>query len=168
MRARGQLTEIRAHDLRFTLEEAAQFFNHSMQLNLNTTTVDTIEAHTEGWTAGLQLAAPEGYQTVFFPHPGRPSQRLLQNARALASAFVDDILKKTAPAHGTVLHLIDPLSEQEMRVLKFIVAGQSNQEIAGQLTISPGTAKWHVHNILQKLGVSNRAQAIAKARELGI
>jgi LuxR family maltose regulon positive regulatory protein len=63
---------------------------------------------------------------------------------------------------------MDPLSEQEIRVLKLIAAGKSNQEIAEELVISVGTAKWHVHNILQKLGVSNRAQAMAKTRELGI
>ncbi len=57
MRARGQMTEIRAHELRFTLDEASQFFNQSMRLNLNAVTVDTLEARTEGWAAGLQLAA---------------------------------------------------------------------------------------------------------------
>jgi len=63
--------------------------------------------------------------------------------------------------------LIDPLSEQEVRVLGLIVAGKTNREIADELVISVGTAKWHVHNILQKLGVNNRSQAIARARELG-
>jgi len=53
-------------------------------------------------------------------------------------------------------------------VLHLIVEGKSNQEIAGELVISVGTAKWHVHNILQKLGVNNRPQAIARAHELGI
>jgi LuxR family maltose regulon positive regulatory protein len=53
-------------------------------------------------------------------------------------------------------------------VVKLIVAGKSNQEIADELIISVGTAKWHVHNILQKLGVNNRPQAIALVRELGI
>ena len=116
----------------------------------------------------LQLAAPEGYQSVFFPHPGRPTQRLLQASRALVPGFIDDILEKTTRADEAVLHLIDPLSEQELRVLRLIVGGKSNQEIASELTIIHGTAKWHVHNILQKLGVSNRAQAIIQARELGI
>jgi LuxR family maltose regulon positive regulatory protein len=61
-----------------------------------------------------------------------------------------------------------PLSEQERRVLNLIVAGKSNQEIADELVISVGTAKWHVHNILQKLGVKNRPQAIARARQHGL
>jgi LuxR family maltose regulon positive regulatory protein len=64
--------------------------------------------------------------------------------------------------------LPEPLSEQEARVLTLIVAGKSNQEIADELVITVGTAKWHVHNVLQKLGVSNRPQAIARARTLGI
>jgi LuxR family maltose regulon positive regulatory protein len=64
--------------------------------------------------------------------------------------------------------LSEPLSEQEERILHLIVAGKSNQEIANELVITVGTAKWHVHNILQKLGVSNRPQAIARARELGV
>jgi LuxR family maltose regulon positive regulatory protein len=64
--------------------------------------------------------------------------------------------------------LPDPLSEQEIRVLKLIVEGKSSQEIADELVISVGTAKWHVQNILRKLGVGNRPQVIARARELGI
>ena len=63
--------------------------------------------------------------------------------------------------------LPEPLSEQELRVLGLIVAGKTNREIADELVISVGTAKWHVHNILQKLGVRNRTQAIARAMELG-
>ncbi|MBI3175289.1 MAG: LuxR family transcriptional regulator [Chloroflexi bacterium] len=56
-RARGQLTEIRADDLRFTEEEAAQFLNQTMGLSLSTEDIRTLEARTEGWVAGLQLAA---------------------------------------------------------------------------------------------------------------
>ena len=52
--------------------------------------------------------------------------------------------------------------------MRLIVAGKSNRELASELVISVGTAKWHVHNVLQKLGVSNRPQAIARARELGM
>lgn len=118
--------------------------------------------------SALQLSASEGYQTIFYPHPGRPTQRLLQACRAHAPGFVDKILGKANLIEEAVPPLIDPLSEQEVRVLKLITAGKSNQEIAEELVISVGTAKWHVHNILQKLGVKNRPQAIARARELGI
>ncbi|MBA3871214.1 MAG: helix-turn-helix transcriptional regulator [Anaerolineae bacterium] len=56
-RARGQLTELRAPDLRFTGTEAAQFLNRVMGLNLLAEDIAALEARTEGWIAGLQLAA---------------------------------------------------------------------------------------------------------------
>ena len=56
-RARGQLTELRATDLRFTSSEAAAFLNHVMGLRLSTDDIAALEARTEGWIAGLQLAA---------------------------------------------------------------------------------------------------------------
>ncbi len=56
-RARGQLIEIRAVDLRFTTEETAAFLNQVMSLNLSAENVSALEARTEGWIASLQLAA---------------------------------------------------------------------------------------------------------------
>jgi LuxR family transcriptional regulator, maltose regulon positive regulatory protein len=56
-RARGQLTELRAADLRFTPTEAAAFLNQVMDLSLTAEEVAALEARTEGWIAGLQLAA---------------------------------------------------------------------------------------------------------------
>ena len=57
LRARGQLTELRATDLRFTSAEAADFLNQVMGLNLAAADVAALENRTEGWIAGLQLAA---------------------------------------------------------------------------------------------------------------
>ena len=57
LRGRGQLTEIRQSDLRFTVEEATAFLNQAMGLNLETSEVVALEAQTEGWIAGLQMAA---------------------------------------------------------------------------------------------------------------
>jgi LuxR family maltose regulon positive regulatory protein len=56
-RGRGQVTEIRDHDLRFSLEEATQFLNESMALDLPAEAVSTLEWRTEGWIASLQIAA---------------------------------------------------------------------------------------------------------------
>ncbi|MHB1341155.1 MAG: LuxR C-terminal-related transcriptional regulator [Coriobacteriia bacterium] len=56
-RARGQLTELRAADLRFTPTEAAEFLNQVMGLDLSAKGTAALEARTEGWIAGLQLAA---------------------------------------------------------------------------------------------------------------
>jgi LuxR family maltose regulon positive regulatory protein len=57
LRARGQLTELRAADLRFTPSEAADFLNQMMGLNLSEEDIAALETRTEGWIAGLQLAA---------------------------------------------------------------------------------------------------------------
>ena len=57
LRASGQLTELRAADLRFTLSEAAEFLNNVMGLKLSTEDIAALETRTEGWIAGLQLAA---------------------------------------------------------------------------------------------------------------
>jgi len=57
LRARGQLTELRAADLRFTPSEATAFLNQVMDLRLAAADIATLEDRTEGWIAGLQLAA---------------------------------------------------------------------------------------------------------------
>ncbi|MEZ4647139.1 MAG: LuxR family transcriptional regulator, partial [Chloroflexota bacterium] len=57
LRVRDQLTELRAADLRFTLDETAVFLNQMMGLNLTPADIAALEARTEGWIAGLQLAA---------------------------------------------------------------------------------------------------------------
>jgi LuxR family transcriptional regulator, maltose regulon positive regulatory protein len=57
LRARGQLTELRAADLRFTPAEATEFLKRATGLDLSTDDVEALEARTEGWIAGLQMAA---------------------------------------------------------------------------------------------------------------
>ena len=57
LRGRGDSTELRASDLRFTPEEAAAFLNEVMGLDLSASDVAALETRTEGWIAGLQLAA---------------------------------------------------------------------------------------------------------------
>jgi LuxR family maltose regulon positive regulatory protein len=57
LRARGQLTELRATDLRFTSSEAAEFLSQVMGLDLSAEDITALENRTEGWIAGLQLAA---------------------------------------------------------------------------------------------------------------
>jgi len=57
LRARGQLTELRATDLRFASSEAAEFLNQVMSLDLSAEDIAALETRTEGWIAGLQLAA---------------------------------------------------------------------------------------------------------------
>lgn len=119
----------------------------------------------------LGLAAPEGFIRIFLDDR-EALLDLLPKARQTAPELVDAIIGiKQAGSDSPpspLDQLINPLSEQELRILKLLAAGKSNQEIANELVISVGTAKWHVHNILQKLGMSNRSQVILRAKELGI
>lgn len=57
LRVRDQMTEIRVKDLRFTLDEAAEFLKQAMGLTLTAQDIEALEKRTEGWVAGLQLAA---------------------------------------------------------------------------------------------------------------
>jgi DNA-binding NarL/FixJ family response regulator len=60
------------------------------------------------------------------------------------------------------------LTLREVEVLRLLVEGRSNRQIAEQLFISGKTVSVHVSNILAKLGVHSRLQAAARARELGL
>lgn len=64
--------------------------------------------------------------------------------------------------------LLEPLSEREKDVLQLIAAGLTNQEIADKLFISLNTVRTHTKNINAKLGVHNRTQAAARAKELSL
>ena len=129
-----------------------------------------VEPALEWLEKSLRLAGPEGYVRIYLDE-GKALMGLFPRVRHAAPELVSLILgqqqPEVAPQPAQGETLLDPLSQQEIRVLKLIVVGKSNQEIAEELVISVGTAKWHVHNVLQKLGASNRPQAIARARELG-
>jgi DNA-binding CsgD family transcriptional regulator len=75
---------------------------------------------------------------------------------ALASAVGSPALSDAAAQHG--------LTRREFEVLLLVAAGQSNREIAHALFISIATVKRHLTNILGKLAVSSRGEAIAYAR----
>ena len=91
--------------------------------------------------------------------------RLSQYAKKLLSAFEGDSgTYLTGEADG----LIESLTPREMEVLQLVAAGESNQAIADQLVITVRTVKKHLTNILGKLEASNRTQAVARARELGL
>ena len=61
-----------------------------------------------------------------------------------------------------------PLSQREIEILQLVARGFSNREIAERLVIAEGTVKNHVRNILGKLSVKDRMQAVFKGKELGL
>ena len=64
--------------------------------------------------------------------------------------------------------LLSPLTERELEVLQALAHGLSNREIAAQLVITEGTVKNHVSNLIDKLEVRDRTQAVLKGQELGL
>ncbi|MEO8611564.1 MAG: response regulator transcription factor [Chloroflexota bacterium] len=71
----------------------------------------------------------------------------------------------TMPARGAQ-NLPEPLTAREIDILRLIASGYNNKEIADELVITEGTVKNHITNILGKLGVRDRTQAVLKAKEL--
>jgi LuxR family maltose regulon positive regulatory protein len=89
--------------------------------------------------------------------------------KLLAAFPIDEFEQKYPPAsHSTENELVEPLSERETEVIGLISDGLTNQEIASTLYLSLNTVKVHARNIYGKLGVTNRIQAVARARSLGI
>lgn len=131
----------------------------------------------------LALAEPEGYVRVFVDE-GCPMQVLL--TQWLAHACMGPLRKyaihllsqfeveetHTIPAaqekSSSAVNLVDPLSQRELEVLQFIALGKTNQEIAQHLVVARGTIKAHAASIYRKLDATNRTEAVARARQLGI
>ncbi|MBX3001393.1 MAG: hypothetical protein KF893_22920 [Caldilineaceae bacterium] len=95
LRARGAMTEVRANDLRFTPDEAATFLNQTMGLSLTSADVAALEARTEGWIAGLQLAA-----LAMRDHRDRSGfiRAFSGNNRYIVDYLADEVLA-SQPAH---------------------------------------------------------------------
>jgi LuxR family maltose regulon positive regulatory protein len=138
----------------------------------------------------LELAEPEGYMRIFLDE-GRPMQQLLAKGLAHVGAsplqdYAIHLLSQfDAEPHGITVAqtkvsptsdpstssgqaLVEPLSQREIEVLQLIALGRTNQEIARQLIVAPGTVKAHTASIYRKLDVANRTEAVARARQLSL
>jgi DNA-binding NarL/FixJ family response regulator len=93
----------------------------------------------------------------------RLTRKVLAEFSRLATAS-----NQHAPSKATPDGLVVSLTEREYEVLNALAHGLSNREIAEQLVITEGTVKNHVSNLIDKLGVRDRTQAILKGQELGL
>lgn len=91
LRASGQLAELRAHELRFTAEETRRFVNGFTGLQLSDQDVDTLRQATEGWVAGLQLAA---LSVDGDPHPGARIRAFSSSNRFVIDYLVEEVLAR--------------------------------------------------------------------------
>src|SRR6266516_5464872 len=110
LRARSHLTELRAADLRFAASEAAAFLSQVMGLSLSAADIAALEDHTEGWIAGLQLAALslQGHQDV-----AGFIQAFAGDDRYIVDYLVEEVLQRQpAPVRSFLLQtaILDRLS----------------------------------------------------------
>ena len=116
LRARGQLTELRAADLRFNSAEAREFLNQAMGLALSPADVDALDERTEGWVAGLQLAA---LSLQGIPEPGE------------AAAFIEAF---TGSNRFVIDYLADEvLARQPTEVREFLLRTAVLERLTGPL-----------------------------------
>jgi LuxR family maltose regulon positive regulatory protein len=135
----------------------------------------------------LMLACPQGYVRVFADE-GEPMAALLgrliaaqRSGQAAAEVPLGCLarLQRALDAGPTVPNpprrtvagvpgMVEPLTSRELEVLGMLAAGKSNQAIAGELVVTLDTVKKHVSHILGKLGATNRTEAVARTRELGL
>ena len=141
-------------------------------------------------TKSLTLAEPEDYLRIFLDE-GQPMRMLLTQwlehfssnpLREYATHMLSNFdaeqqtfmatQKKDYSTGGLSVNagqvLVEPLSQRELEVLQLIALGKTNQEIAQHLVVARGTIKAHAASIYRKLDVTNRTEAVARARTLGI
>jgi ATP/maltotriose-dependent transcriptional regulator MalT len=111
----------------------------------------------------LELRTEEGVMAYSLSEPGRQGQPSRDFASSLGAE--DGEAPGQLAAHE---RLDNPLSERELEVLRLLASGKTNAEVAGDLFVSVGTVKSHTGNIYRKLGARNRAEALNRARELGL
>jgi two-component system NarL family response regulator len=87
---------------------------------------------------------------------------------ALSRSMTTRLMEELSRTKRPELIQSNTLTHREMEVLRAVAAGLSNQEIAKQLFISENTVKFHVHSILGKLGLTDRKEVAAYAREHGL
>jgi LuxR family maltose regulon positive regulatory protein len=120
------------------------------------------------------IAGERGGMVRVFTDLGPPMAALLYRLAGSdrARSYVGQLLASFPRAPHTVIvpdeEEVDALTDREWEVLALMGRRLSNKEIAQQLTISPHTVKKHASNIYQKLDVSSRRQAIARATQLGL
>jgi LuxR family transcriptional regulator, maltose regulon positive regulatory protein len=121
----------------------------------------------------LELAEPDG---LLLPFLLRPAPGLLERhsrLRSTHSSLISEVLNAlsgNSSARGVedAAPLQEPLSESELRVLRYLPTNLRAPEIAAELFVSLNTIRTHLRNVYAKLGVHSRADAVKRARDLGL
>jgi LuxR family transcriptional regulator, maltose regulon positive regulatory protein len=121
----------------------------------------------------LDLAESGGWLLPFLLHPvtgllERQARR--RTAHATLIAGILGLLAGNGPAPPPAVPRlpVEPLSESELRVLRYLPTNLTGPEIADELYVSSNTVKTHVRNLYAKLGTHRRAETVTRARDLGL
>jgi LuxR family transcriptional regulator, maltose regulon positive regulatory protein len=121
----------------------------------------------------LDLAEPDGLLLPFMLHPTPDLLERHSRLRSTHSSLISEIMNLLAgrtpaarPEHAEPPQ--EPLSESELRVLRYLPTNLRSPEIAAELFVSHNTIRTHMRNVYAKLGVHTRADAVKRARELGL
>ena len=121
---------------------------------------------------GLDIAEPRGYSNVILRY-GAPARSLLRRHiangsghRSFAGELLNVLDSPTAASRNDVAPLLEPLSERELAVLRFLPTMMSNAEIASEMFVSVNTVKTHLKHVYRKLDVADRRDAVRRARRL--
>jgi LuxR family transcriptional regulator, maltose regulon positive regulatory protein len=131
------------------------------------------EAAERALERALDLAEPEGLLIPFLLYPAaglldRHRRRRTSHA-ALLSEILDLLAGRTPVRPRDTTHVLSgPLTESETRVLRYLPTNLSAPEIAGELYLSLNTIRTHMRHLYAKLGVHTRADAVERARALGL
>jgi LuxR family transcriptional regulator, maltose regulon positive regulatory protein len=116
----------------------------------------------------LDLAEPDGLVLPFLLDPAPALLERHARLRTTHAALVSEILNLLSGHRPSPAPLQEPLSQSELRVLRYLPGNLSAPEIAGELYVSVSTVKTHIHHVYAKLGVHRRAEAVERARALGL
>jgi len=124
-------------------------------------------------TTALELAQPEGIRRPFLAAGGQLAAPLLryQNLGGRQNTFAAELVDVLAPARSAADAadvLVEHLTERELIVLRYLPTMLKAGEIASDLFVSVNTVKAHLRSMYRKLGVSNRREAVEKARGIGL
>jgi LuxR family transcriptional regulator, maltose regulon positive regulatory protein len=122
----------------------------------------------------LDLAESGGALLWFLLHPVPEQLERLMRHRTAHAGLITEIRIQLADKYGeiapprTPARLTAPMSESELRVLRYLPTNLTVPEIAGELFVSSNTVKTHVRNVYAKLGSHRRTEAVERARDLGL
>jgi LuxR family transcriptional regulator, maltose regulon positive regulatory protein len=121
----------------------------------------------------LDLAEPDGLLLPFLLHPTPDLLERHSRLRSTHASLISEILnllagRTPAARPDDAEPLREPLTDGELRVLRYLPTNLRAPEIAAELFVSLNTIRTHLRNIYAKLGVHGRTDAVKRARELGL